>query len=275
MPRTLRTGESSGLERQLVAHLVVAALLGALGALAVAMLPAPAPDSASASMPAPGEAARLVGSGTAFLAAAGAGLLGGAALLFWLRGALRASHPHADFGAANRVTLARATLVVLLAAFAVAPGSAPLAWLAVALATLAASLDALDGPLARRHGLASHYGARFDMETDALLILVLALLAWRWDRAGAWVLASGLMRYAFVLAGHARPWLAGELAPSRRRQAICVVQVVGLVAVLAPWWPGAVAAGLAGLSLAALCYSFGVDVMYLARRRRSTAGVTA
>jgi phosphatidylglycerophosphate synthase len=272
MPRTLRTGESSGLEREFAAHVAAALLLGALAALALAMLPAPAPAPAPA---AAGAGSRLVGSGTAFLAVAGTGLLGGAALLFGLRGALRATHPHAAFGAANRVTLARATLVVLLAGFAAAPDSAPLAWLAVALATLAASLDALDGRLARRTGLASRFGARFDMETDALLILVLALLAWRWDRAGAWVLASGLLRYAFVLAGRAWPWLAGELAPSRRRQAICVVQVVVLVAVLAPWWPGAVAGALAAGGLAALCYSFGVDVSDLVRRRRSTAGVTA
>ena len=78
-----------------------------------------------------------------------------------------------------------------------------------------------------------------------------------------------------MLAGRGARWLAGELAPSRRRQAICVVQVVALVAVLAPWWPAGVAPALAGLALALLCYSFGVDVLALARRRRSTEGVTA
>ena len=50
---------------------------------------------------------------------------------------------------------------------------------------------AFDGPAARRSGIASRFGARFDMETDALMILVLAVLAWRWDRAGAWVLLPG------------------------------------------------------------------------------------
>ena len=39
--------------------------------------------------------------------------------------------------------------------------------------------------------MASAFGARFDMETDALLLLVLAALAWQFDKAGAWVLASG------------------------------------------------------------------------------------
>ena len=41
------------------------------------------------------------------------------------------------------------------------------------------ALDGVDGWLARRSGIASAFGARFDMEIDALLILVLAVLAWR------------------------------------------------------------------------------------------------
>lgn len=286
MPRTLRTGESTHLGREsdmrsrpirsrstptdlgcepyaqalgrdLVRHVVAALLLGLLAALVLARLPGLAP-------------------GGRYLPVAATGLAAGALLLLALHGRLRATHPHARFGAANRITLARGTLIALLGGFAVvADAAAPLAWAAVALATLAASLDALDGRYARREGLASRYGARFDMETDALLILVLALLAWRWDRAGVWVLASGLMRYAFVLAGRVWPALAAELAPSRRRQAVCVTQVVVLIAVLAPWWPAPVAMALAAAGLAALCYSFGVDVLELARRHRSTAGVAA
>jgi hypothetical protein len=99
------------------------------------------------------------------------------------------------------------------------------------------------------------------------MILVLAVLAWRWERAGAWVLLAGLLRYGFVVAGAAWPWLAGELPPSRRRQAICVVQVVGLIVALVPWLPAPLAAAVAALSLGALCYSFAVDVRWLARRR--------
>ena len=34
-------------------------------------------------------------------------------------------------------------------------------------------------------GMSSPFGARFDMEVDAFLILVLAALAWRFDKAGA------------------------------------------------------------------------------------------
>ena len=49
-----------------------------------------------------------------------------------------------------------------------------------------------------RSNEASSFGARFDMETDALLILVLAALVWQHGKAGPWILAAGLMRYAFV-----------------------------------------------------------------------------
>ena len=91
------------------------------------------------------------------------------------------------------------------------------------LIAVALSLDAVDGWLARRLGLASRFGARFDLEIDALLLLILALLVWQADRVGAWVLVIGLLRYAFVAAGLARgPGCATPLPPSRRRQTVCV-----------------------------------------------------
>jgi phosphatidylglycerophosphate synthase len=239
--------------QDLLRHVLVAALLAASGAALLA---------------------QALGLGAAYLAAVGAALAAGVLLLLALRDACRASHPHPSFGAANRVTLARAVGVVLLTGLAFEAPTEPRAWAAVALAAAAALLDAVDGRLARRGGLASRFGARFDMETDALMILVLAVLAWSWGRAGAWVLLAGLLRYVFVLAAAAWPWLAGELPPSRRRQAICVVQVVGLIVALVPWLSAPQAAGVAALSLGALCYSFAVDVRFLARRRSTEGFVT-
>ena len=100
-------------------------------------------------------------------------------------------------------------------------------------------LDGMDGWLARRSTLASAFGARFDMETDALLIMVLSALAWRWDRAGAWVLACGLMRYGFVAAG-----VGVAMARARRCRPACgarrgVVQIVTLGVIVAPVIPAA------------------------------------
>jgi phosphatidylglycerophosphate synthase len=129
-------------------------------------------------------------------------------------------------------------------------------------------LDGVDGRLARRGGMASPFGARFDMEVDAALILVLAALLYQQGRAGAWVLAAGLLRYVFVGAGVLVPWMGRTLHPKRRRQAVCVVQTATLVAALAPGLPSAWAAGLAGLGLGALVLSFAVDTVWLFRRRR-------
>jgi phosphatidylglycerophosphate synthase len=125
----------------------------------------------------------------------------------------------------------------------------------------------VDGWLARRSSLSSAFGARFDMETDALLILVLSALAWRWDRAGVWVLACGLMRYAFVAAAWVWPWLARPLPPSVRRKFVAVVQMVGLAIVVAPIVRPPLGAWLAGATLAVLVWSFAVDVTWLTVRR--------
>lgn len=181
---------------------------------------------------------------------------------------LRTHHPHARFGPANRVTLARLGLMALLAACLGEALHAPwLVWALVVLATVAAVLDAADGPLARRSGLASAFGARFDMEIDALLTLVLCLLLVQEGKAGAWVLAAGLMRYAFVAAAWALPWLNAPLPPSWRRKAVCVTQITTLIVclgpVIAPWASNA----LAALALAMLSWSFAVDIHWLHRHR--------
>lgn len=176
---------------------------------------------------------------------------------------VRRSHPYKRLGPANLVTGLRAMLMALLAGVALAPGSPATGWSLVLLASCGALADALDGPLARRSGLASRFGARFDMEIDALLILVLSGLAWRVVPVGAWVLASGLLRYAFVVAGWVWPWMAADLPPSRRRQAVCVVQIVALVLALLPIVTTEAASALCVAGLALLSWSFWVDVTWL------------
>jgi phosphatidylglycerophosphate synthase len=184
------------------------------------------------------------------------------------------THPHPRFGPANRVTLLRLGMAALLAALVgeALPrpplASMPVAaWWLVVVATATALLDAVDGALARRSGLASAFGARFDMETDAAFTLVLCALVLQAGQAGPWVLASGLMRYAFVAAARPWPWLAGALPPSRRRQTVCVVQITTLIVCLGPIVPPPLAAGLAAISLALLTLSFAIDVRTLARQR--------
>jgi phosphatidylglycerophosphate synthase len=202
-----------------------------------------------------------LGNAVVWRAAAGV-LVGGGLLLMMASHHLRAR----SFGAANGVTLVRGALTVLLAALIGARNGEALGWTVVAVAVIAVALDGVDGALARSRNEATAFGARFDMETDALLILVLAALVWYLDKAGVWIIAAGLLRYAFVLASYAWPWMDRALPPSRRRQAVCVLQIVSLIGALVPGvlppWSSAVA--LVGLAL--LVGSFAIDVVWLARR---------
>ena len=194
-------------------------------------------------------------------------VFGVASALVWR--ALPTHAPQRRFGAANGITLFRLALVALLAAGVGEPAlqTPLLAWCAVVLATVGALLDAADGAIARRRGQGSDFGARFDMETDALLIAVLSVLVLALDKTGAWVLAAGALRYAFVLAAGAWPWLAAPLPPSVRRKTVCVVQIVTLIVCLGPIVTPGWASVIAGAGLAALACSFGVDILALARRR--------
>ncbi len=178
--------------------------------------------------------------------------------------------PMPGMGSANRITLFRATLVVPVGALALELQalSAVGYWWVIALTTIALVLDGTDGRIARRTGTETEFGARFDMELDAALILVLCVLSWSSGKVGIWVLLIGLMRYAFVGASWVWPMLKGELPPSRRRKWVCVIQGVALLVALGPIIPVPMAKAAAFLGLASLTYSFGVDVLFLLRGKQ-------
>jgi hypothetical protein len=108
-------------------------------------------------------------------------------------------------------------------------------------------------------------GARFDMEVDAFLILVLS--AHVAGAVGAWALAIGAMRYAFVAAGWALPWLRGPLPPSLAGKTVAALQGVVLVVAGAGVLDHPAAVGLVATALTLLCWSFGRDVLRLRRGR--------
>ncbi|KQQ55060.1 MULTISPECIES: CDP-alcohol phosphatidyltransferase family protein [Rhizobium/Agrobacterium group] len=180
-------------------------------------------------------------------------------------------YPHRRFGYANIVTAFRATLVCLTGAtvlcFESLHNADTVLWILVGVVALALSLDGIDGYLARRYHQESELGARFDMEVDALLILILSVAAAMLDKAGAWVLMIGLMRYAFVAAGWVAPFLSADLPPSLRRKFVCVVQVSVLCLILVPAVTVPLSGYLAAIALAMLAYSFTLDIVYLTRRR--------
>ena len=174
--------------------------------------------------------------------------------------------PHACFGAANRTTVARGVLVAFLAALLFEHADGRVEFVVLSVAVLAATLDAVDGWLARRTGTSSAFGARFDMETDAVFILVMSIWAWRLGKVGSWVIIGGLLRYAFVLATMLVPPLRGDLPPSFRRKTIAAVQMIALLVVVAPFVPASDSAPIAALALLALATSFGIDIAWLLRR---------
>jgi len=141
-------------------------------------------------------------------------------------------------------------------------------WAVVGVGTLIMVLDGVDGWVARRTDSVSVYGARFDMETDAFLMLVLSVFVWTEGRAGVWVLLIGAMRYLFVGAAWIWPALRGELFHSLRRKVVCVVQGIALLVCLGPIVPGWLAVASAAVALASLTWSFGVDTVWLLRNRR-------
>jgi phosphatidylglycerophosphate synthase len=179
----------------------------------------------------------------------------------------------AAFGPADWVTLARAALVGCVAALTAASfHRTPPAYLLLSLAAVALLLDAVDGQVARRTGTASGFGARFDMEVDAFLILVLSVYVAR--SMGAWVLAIGAMRYAFAAASWALPWMRGQLPPRYWRKVVAAVQGVVLAVAAADVLPTPLMVFALAAALALLIESFGRDILWL-WRNRSARQVTA
>jgi len=180
-------------------------------------------------------------------------------------GFVRERHPYARFGAANQATTARAVLAALVVSFLGESSVPALAASTAVVAGVATGLDGVDGWLARRSRMASEFGARFDMEIDALLVLALATIVWQHGKAGPWVLFIGLVRYLFVVGGWLWPWLRRPLPSSRRRQTICVIQYAGLGLAIAPVVTMPFSSLAAAVALAALGYSFWVDIVWLWR----------
>ena len=244
----MQGAESSAARKSLLYSVLLSA--GALSALALA-------------------ASRLPGFGGKFVAVSLLGFVLAVVPLTILAGR-RLDAPR--FGAANGVTLLRLALTAMLAALLLVPGNDAAAWLCIAVATAVLLLDGVDGRLARRLRAQSRFGARFDMEVDALLILVLAVLVWHFGRAGIWVLSAGVLRYLFVAAAYLAPWMAAPLPVSVRRKAVCIAQSTTLLVCLAPIVPAPVAPWIAGAGIALLLWSFLLDTLWLhAQRRRGSA----
>ncbi len=174
--------------------------------------------------------------------------------------------PGGRLGPASWVTLARATLAVGVAALAADSFThgTPVALL-VTLAAVALGLDAVDGWVARRTGMATELGARFDGEVDAFLILALSVYVA--PTCGAWVLAIGAARYLFLAGEWLLPWMRASLPPRRWRKVVAATQGIVLTVAAAAVLPLALTQALLVAALALLTASMGQCTWWLWRRR--------
>jgi len=174
-------------------------------------------------------------------------------------------YPHDQLGLCNYVTLLRLMLVSALMAPLFAGGH--LSWAYFAVASIALAFDGVDGWLARRQGRVSAFGARFDVETDSALALVLAANAALATGLGWMVLILGLPRYAFAVAVVFLPWMRRDLPERFSRKVVCVLQIAALIALQAPLLPPFVATVMVAAIAALLVWSFTRDIFWLSRQR--------
>ena len=174
---------------------------------------------------------------------------------------------------ADLVTLIRGLGVCFLAGLALQAWASDLArngiLTMIIMGTVCLTLDGVDGRVARARGETSAFGARFDVETDAAMLIVLSVAVAALGIAGWWVLAIGAMRYGYVAASLIVPALRTPLPYSYSGKVIAVIQAVALLTALAfglthgaHWVPTA----LLLVALALLGWSFGRSVLWQLRQ---------
>jgi len=159
--------------------------------------------------------------------------------------------PSGRFGWANAVTAARVGIVW---AFAVRLRSAPDELLALIVLGLFA-LDGLDGYLARRLGTTSEFGALFDMEADAYFVLVVELVLYQRGYLGMWILATGVLRYVYVLVRAFVPARRPDVPRSRFGRLAFTGLALGLFFAFALRGPIGEFCALAGTALVTLSFA--------------------
>jgi phosphatidylglycerophosphate synthase len=184
----------------------------------------------------------------------------------------------ASLGPADIVTLTRATLTCAVAALVATSlrsgeliDSSPWTTMITALAGLSLVLDLVDGQVARATGTASAFGARFDGEMDAFLMLVLS--AWVAPALGWWALTIGLARYVFAAAGWILPWLRARLPPRYWRKVVTASASTILVVASAGVLPPPAVDSCLVVALVLVAESFGRDIWWLWRHRTAARSI--
>ena len=196
-----------------------------------------------------------------------------ATFCFLVLAALITRHSRARrFGVADVVTLVRGVGVCFLAGLTLQALAGGLArhgvLIVIIMGTLCLTLDGVDGRVARARGEATAFGARFDVEIDAAMLVVLSVAVAALGIAGWWVLAIGALRYGYVATSLVVPALRTPLPYRYSAKVIAVAQAIALLAALTfrlthgEHW---LANTLLLAALASLCWSFGRSVIWQLR----------
>ncbi len=176
-------------------------------------------------------------------------------------------------GRGNAVSWLRGGLLALVAA-AVVTGEGltrPDLGVTAAVYALAASLDFVDGWLARHEGQVTALGQRLDMHLDGWGVFWAAAAAVRSGQMPAWFLAVGLARPAYVA------WLAllahlgrepGPWPRSPWRRWLAGTMMVFLAGVLMPWFAPPLTTWLGAGLTAPFLLHFAVDAFVVTARAR-------
>ena len=131
------------------------------------------------------------------------------------------------------------------------------------------TLDGLDGYLARFLNQTSKFGARFDLETDTLLLLVLSFSLYINMNANLSVFLIPLYRYVFFILQIKFKWLEFSLPKSIRRSFICFFVTFLLIICHLPYLTAYLIGTLINFSILLITFSFLEDIIWLYRNKYS------
>ncbi|MBL6966759.1 MAG: CDP-alcohol phosphatidyltransferase family protein [Anaerolineales bacterium] len=142
------------------------------------------------------------------------------------------------FGPGNALSLARGTLIALLAGFLLLPTlPGGWSWLPFTLYILSDISDFLDGFAARISNMLTRLGESLDMNNDSLGVMVVTLLAFQYGRVPWWYLPFGFARFIYLFALHRhekRGLPVYPLRPSHMRRWFAGIQMGFISVMLAP-----------------------------------------
>ncbi|MFK8103378.1 MAG: CDP-alcohol phosphatidyltransferase family protein [Saprospiraceae bacterium] len=154
-------------------------------------------------------------------------------------------------GFAFWLTFLRLVLILILAWHFASWEPMVIFWIAL----VAMLADGVDGWLARHFQTESDFGAYLDMESDAFFVCTMSTILYLNHYFGAWILAIGFLRYAYVLLIYLLRQDHKKEGPNRYATPIAGFLFISLLTPFvleASWYEPIV-----GLASALVCLSFG------------------